>query len=116
MTAFCTYSALLVYLSAIVCLTVFKYKIRGFTLHLLVGQEIAVIALWIELIVFLRMNRLLTEDPSPSHELIMPELLRKFKISYSFFIVATTIGISIFWIFALKYWSVALKFQLVVNE
>jgi hypothetical protein len=30
--------------------------------------------------------------------------------------ISTTIGIGIFWVFALKYWSVALKFELVVSE
>ena len=30
--------------------------------------------------------------------------------------MSTTLAIGIFWVFALKYWSVALKFELVVNE
>ncbi len=62
-----TSTAILLYLLALVGLTVLKYKVYGFAFRMLLGMEIVVIALFIEAILGFRINRLIDNDINPTH-------------------------------------------------
>ena len=62
-----TSTAMLLYLLALVGLTVLKYKVYGFAFRMLLGLEIVVIAIFIEAILGFRINRLIDNDINPTH-------------------------------------------------
>jgi hypothetical protein len=118
LASLCIYGVMLIYLSTIIYFTLFKYKVYGFTLKLLVGLEIAVTALLIAVVLTFKYEDILDRSflPSPTNNSVQ-KLVH--NVEYGFLalhFVSTTLAIGIFWVFALKYWSVALKFELVVNE
>ena len=51
-----TYGANLLYLTTLILLSVFKYKVSGFTLHLLFGIELVMIAVFAQSILLLRVS------------------------------------------------------------
>ena len=118
LASLCIYSAMLIYLTTFIFLTVFKYKVKGFTLRLLVGLEIAVIALLTGVIVnYFYEDKLTLHYVPNSEDKVAQRQFNNLEWGYlALHFISTTISIGIFWVFALKYWSVALKFELVVNE
>ena len=112
-----TYGANLLYLTVLNFLSVCKYKVTGFTLHLLLGIELVMIASFTQGILLLRMSELINGDASAEHiDSLQQEL---YPFAYAFWLlnfVVLSVGPCIFWIFSTKYWSVALKFELVVQE
>jgi len=112
-----TNGANLLYVTVLIFIGVCKYKFTGFTLHLLLGMELVLIAIFIQGIVLLRMNKSINGDTSAAHiELLQQEL---YPFVYAYWLlgfIQLTVGPCIFWIFSTKYWSVALKVELVVEE
>ena len=112
-----TYGANLLYLTALNFLSVCKFKATGFTLYLLLGIELVMIAVFTQGILLLLVSQLIDENSSTAHiDQLQQEL---YPLLYAYWLldfVALSVGPCIFWIFSTKYWSVALKFELVVQE
>ena len=62
-----TYGANLLYLTVLNFLSFCKYKVTGFTLHLLLGIELVMIAVFTQSIMLLRMSELINGDMSTAH-------------------------------------------------
>ena len=112
-----TYGANLLYLTVLNFLSVCKYKVTGFTLHLLLGIELVMIAVFTQQILLFRVSELINGDTSVEHIDSLKQELYPFVYAYWLLgFVVLSVGPCIFWIFSTKYWSVALKFELVVQE
>ncbi len=88
--------------------SLFKYRVKGLSLYLLIGLQIAVLAVLGEDISTLRMHQIESEDSVP------PTVLTR-KISVLVYIEVTFYGIqlcfsnTVHWVFTMKYWGVAKK-------
>ena len=100
--------ALLFYLLTIIGVSVFKHKVGGFTLYLLIMLTVCIAFNMITLITILWIIE------------AKPSITANFNVIK--FFVALIIYISVingslvYWIFAIKYWSVALKIELAIEE
>lgn len=62
-----TYSANLFYLTVLNALSIFKYKVRGFTLYLLIGIQVLMIAALVQAVMLTRIKQLVDNDMSAEH-------------------------------------------------
>ena len=110
-------TALLLYFAVLFGLTKYKYKVYGFASKMLLGLGIVVLALFIEAILGFRMNRIIDGNFDPVHiKSIQPQLNRLLFTMMAPYFIILDVGPCVFWIFAMKYWSVALKFELAAQE
>ena len=72
--------------------------------------------LWIINILDFRIVNLCESDSTENHISVQNKVRTLFYVVISSGSVVTIAGMCVFWIFAMKYWSVALKFDLVVQE
>ena len=112
----CTYSIMLLYMTALLFLTICKYKSFSFTLRLMIALETAIVVLWIIVNLDFRIINLCDSDTTTYHSVVQNKVRSLLYVVFLLGAVATTAGMCVFWLFALKYWSVALKFDLVVKE
>lgn len=85
----------------------------GFTLWLLVAIQIEIV---MDLVIFISsalfIKALEQNTPPYSHQIFRE--LRVYGItSFVFSMIGEPIGILIFWVFAIKYWRVSIKLQLI---
>ena len=75
------------------------------------------IAVFTQAILLSRVKELINGDTSAEHFDLLQQELYPFVYAYWLLdFVVSSVGPCIFWIFSTKYWSVALKFELVVQE
>ena len=77
-----TYGANLLYLTVLNFLSVCKYKVTGFTLHLLLGIELVMIAVFTQGFLLLRVSELINYDTSAEHIDSLQQELYPFVYAY----------------------------------
>jgi len=104
------FSILVCYITVLAALLVFKHKVYGFTLKLILIIDLSVISFIIGYTLEITLYKQKTEQVTHFNETTLINWL------IVIFYVGNVCGLFIYWIFAVKYWSIAVKIELAVDE
>ena len=102
------YGLLAIYGFICICRSLFKYRVKGLSLYMLIGIQIAVLAVLGEASCLLRMYQV-EKVPSPASSWKATIL---FDVQVVFYAIQLCFSNTVHWVFAMKYWGVAKKLQL----
>lgn len=103
-----------IFIFALIMLAIFKYRIYGFTLWLMIGLELSV-ACWIaaNILTYRATNQLIAALNTSERKQAYENLLVAYQQFSWLNIIVETLDYVVHWIFAMKYWSLSLKLELI---
>ena len=102
------YVALLVYLLTLIAVSIFKHKVSGFTIYLLI---MLTICLSCNLIPFAAVVWIIETQRKVTANVNVIKFFAGLTIY-----IGVASGSLVYWIFSIKYWSIALKIEFAIEE
>jgi hypothetical protein len=104
----------LIFIFALIMLAIFKHRIYGFTLWLMIGLELSVV-FWIaaNILTYRATNQLVAALNTSERKQAYDNWLVAYQQFSWLNIIVETLDYVVHWIFAMKYWSLSLKLELI---